>query len=165
MLGTSEVELERLPDGIDDNIIALVDFWYAALGRKEDDGLPSRTVLSGDRLGRWRDDISIYEYQPERDDFLVRLVAPNIVYARGESFQGGTPRAIDMKYGTCLTAGLHKTLKQKRPTFHHISTDGLSGETRHWMRILLPAQTLDRFQVPVRQVLGAQFSCAPMYML
>ncbi|WP_052657405.1 hypothetical protein [Thalassospira sp. HJ] len=163
MFDASDIELASLPDGIDGNIRALVDAWYEALGGCDANEVPSRSVLTAERLGRWRDHISIYEYQPEKDDFLVRLSAPSIVEASGESFQGTTPRAIDLKYGTCLMPALRKTLEIKRPTFHHISVDGPNGERQYWIRILLPAQTSDHFQAPVYQILGARFACVAMH--
>tara|TARA_E500000318_G_scaffold54591_1_gene50850 strand:- start:872 stop:1369 length:498 start_codon:yes stop_codon:yes gene_type:complete len=161
MVESPEIELDRLPDDIDHNIVELVDTWYAALAKTRDGEMPSRTVLSADHFSRWRDDISIYEYQPAKDDFLIRLDAPSMIAARGESFLGSTPREIDLKFGTCLLAALRKTLKERRPTFFYVNLFGPQGEHGKWLRILLPAQTKDQHGNPVQQVLGARFAYEP----
>ncbi|MBC06992.1 hypothetical protein [Thalassospira sp.] len=163
MHDASDIELAQLPDGVDGNIRAFVDSWYEALGDCREGELPSRAILNAQRLARWRDDISIYEFQPEKDDFLIRLSAPSSIESTGENFQGSTPRVIDLKYGTFLMQALRKTLQIKRPTFHHISVDGLNGERQYWLRVLLPCQTSDHFAAPVYQVLGARFASIPMH--
>lgn len=163
MLESTDVELSGLPDDIDTSIICFVDAWYDAHAQMEDGAVPTRKVLSAERLRQWRDDICIYEYQPVRKDFLVRIDAPSIVANNGESFQNSTPREIDLKYGTCLMAALLKTMRQKKPTFHYVRIVSAAGEPRQWLRVLLPVQTFDRFGDPIDQVLGVRFAYEPMH--
>lgn len=162
-LESSETQLDGLPDDVDFNVVAFVDAWYAALEQSPDKDMPLRSVLNAERLSRWRDEITLYEYQPIKDDFLIRIDAPSIVALNGESFQGSTPREIDLKYGTCLTAALFRTLRIKQPTFYFVSLADLQGKRRQWLRILLPAQTVDQFNDPVYQVLGVRFRYDPMH--
>ncbi len=163
MLESTDVELSGLPDDIDKSIICFVDAWRDACAQMENGALPTRTVLSAERLRQWRDDICIYEYQPIREDFLVRIDAPSIIENNGESFQNSTPREIDLKYGTCLMAALLKTMRQKKPTFHYVRIVSASGEPRQWLRVLLPVQTFDRFGDPIDQILGVRFAYEPMH--
>ncbi len=163
LLESSDVELGGLPDDVDFKVIALVDAWYNALAQSEVNGVPPRTVLSAERLSMWRDHISIYEYLPIKNDFLVRIDASAIIAASGESFQGTTPREIDLKYGTCLMAALLKTMKERRPTFHYVRLVRHHDKQRQWLRILLPTQTTDQFGDPVCQVLGARFPYEPIH--
>jgi hypothetical protein len=162
MLESPEIELDRLPDGVDHTVVALLDAWFEARAEAPDGELPSRAVLNAGRLELWRDNISIYEYLPDRDDFLIRLDAPTMIEARGESFFGSTPREIDLKFGTCLMVALRKALEEKRPTFYHVNLFGLKIPDQHWLRILLPAQTTDQNRKPVYQVLGARFRYWPV---
>lgn len=163
MIETSDVELSDLPDDIDRDIVAFVDMWYEAHAEMAGGEVPTRKVLSADRLSKWRDDICIYEYLPVREDFLVRIDAPSVVAINGESFQNGTPREIDLKFGTCLMAALLKTLRQKRPTFHYVRVVSEGGQPRQWLRVLLPVQTLDRRGNPIDQVLGVRFAYEPVH--
>ncbi|MHC8493952.1 hypothetical protein ACTU44_14720 [Thalassospira sp. SM2505] len=163
VLESSDTELEGLPDHTDARVISLVDTWYDAVMHAGGEGIPTRSILSAERLSRWRDDISIYEYLPIKNDFLIRIDAPSFVAASGESFQGTTPREIDLKYGTCLMAALLKTLNEKRPTFHYIQLVGQYGKCRQWLRVLLPARTTDQCGDPIFQVLGARFPCEPIH--
>lgn len=162
-LDSSETELDGLPDDVDFNVVALVDAWYAAFDQSPEVDIPPRSVLTAERLSRWRDDITLYEYLPVKDDFLVRIDAPSIVSLNGESFQGSTPREIDLKYGTCLTAALYKTLRLKKPTFYYVSIPDSQGARRQWLRVLLPAQTVDHFGDPIYQVLGVRFAYEPVH--
>ncbi|RCK33857.1 hypothetical protein TH19_16770 [Thalassospira profundimaris] len=163
LLDATDTELDRLPDNVDSSIITLVDLWYDAFAQAGSETIPSRTILRAERLRQWRDDICLYEYLPVKNDFLVRIDAPSIVALNGESFQGSTPREIDLKYGTCLMAALHKTLKTKRPTFHYVHLIGPHGNRRQWLRVLMPAQTVDHLGDPVFQVLGVRFEYEPMH--
>ncbi|KZB68840.1 MAG: hypothetical protein CMO04_12365 [Thalassospira sp.] len=162
-LESADTELDGLPEDVDVRVIALVDTWYDAWTQTGVNSVPSRAILNAERLIRWRDEISVYEYLPVRNDFLVRIDAPSIVAATGENFQGSTPREIDLKYGTCLMAALLKTMYEKRPTFHYVNVAGNHAKHRHWLRVLLPAQTMDQFGDPIYQVLGARFPYEPMH--
>lgn len=162
-LESLETQLDGLPDDVDFNVVAFVDAWYAALEQTPGSEIPSRSVLNAERLSRWRDEITLYEYLPVKDDFLIRIDAPSIVALNGESFQGSTPREIDLKYGTCLTAALFRTLRIKQPTFYFVSLADLQGKRRQWLRILLPAQTIDQFDDPIYQVLGVRFRYEPIH--
>lgn len=163
MYDLTEIELDGLPDDIDHNVVALVDAWFEAFSQCQENEVPWRSVLTAERLNKWRDDISIYEFLPIKNDFLVRIDAPAIIALSGESFQGTTPREIDLKYGTNLMAALFKAMHEKRPVFHHVSAIGRDGARHQKLRILLPAQTIDQFHDTVYQVLGARFHYEPVH--
>ncbi|MEQ8393516.1 MAG: hypothetical protein RIB30_21210 [Thalassospira sp.] len=163
MYDSAEIELDGLAEDVDPNVVALVDAWLEASAQCAENDVPPRSVLTAERLGKWRDDISIYEFQPVKNDFLVRIDAPSIITLSGESFQGTTPREIDLKYGTNLMGALFRTMNEKRPTFQYVNLINAYGKQRHWLRILLPTRTVDQFNDPVHQVLGARFNYEPVH--
>ncbi|HBN47908.1 MAG TPA: hypothetical protein DD465_01590, partial [Thalassospira sp.] len=107
------------------------------------------------------DDITIYEYMPIKEDFVVRIDAPSIVSLNRESFQRASPREIDMKYGTCLTAALFNTMMCGEPKFYHVT---LAVRTdQHWLRVLLPVRTRNRDRDLIDQILGIRFDYECQY--
>ncbi len=161
MAETTDFELDELPENIGPHVADLVRLWHEA--RAEDPGqiVPSRDILSAERLHRWLDDITIYEYMPIKEDFVVRIDAPSIVSLNRESFQRASPREIDMKYGTCLTAALFNTLMCGEPKFYHVTLAVRADQ--HWLRVLLPVRTRNRDGDLIDQILGIRFDYECQY--
>ncbi|MCC9623127.1 hypothetical protein LPB41_15655 [Thalassospira sp. MA62] len=154
-----DIELESLPEDTDPLVFNLVDLWGAACADLSDAEVPSRLMLDGERLGRWRDHISIYEFLPDKNDFLIRIEGAMAIEMSGDNFKNTTPREIDLKFKTNLMSALRHTLSCKRPTFYRVRVMNARNEMCSWLRVLLPVQTQDRQNQPVSQVLGACFEC------
>ncbi|MFV1850026.1 MAG: hypothetical protein ACMZ66_04855 [Thalassospira sp.] len=152
MAYAQEIFIPELPDDTEHRVRAYYETWCeAATGG----GVPDRKVLSVDRLAPWLDDISIYEYIPRKRDFVVRIDAPNIVEASGESYLGCSPRQIDLDFGTTMHATLLGVIDDRRPAFHRVGLERKIWE--EWLRIMLPVRTTDRDENPILQVFVSHF--------
>ncbi|WP_404420296.1 hypothetical protein [Thalassospira australica] len=161
MAETTDFELDELPENIGPHVTDLIRVWHEARAEDLTQIVPSRDILTAERLRRWIDDITIYEYMPLKEDFVVRIDAPSIVALNGESFQRASPREIDMKYGSCLTAALFNTMMCGEPTFYHVTLAVRADQ--HWLRVLLPVRTRNRDGHPVDQIFGARFDYEYQY--
>ncbi|WP_417833928.1 hypothetical protein [Thalassospira xiamenensis] len=161
MAETTDFELDELPENIGPHVADLVRLWHEARAEDPEQIVPSRDILSAERLHRWLDDITIYEYMPIKEDFVVRIDAPSIVSLNRESFQRASPREIDMKYGTCLTAALFNTMMCGEPKFYHVTLAVRADQ--HWLRVLLPVRTRNRDRDLVDQILGIRFDYECQY--
>ncbi|OSQ31182.1 hypothetical protein [Thalassospira sp. MCCC 1A03138] len=163
MAEAADFKLEELPGDVGDHVIELVELWHAAHQENPDEILPTRDVLSAERLRPWVDDISIYEYQSLKDDFLILIHAASAVRLYRESFQRASPREIDMKYGSCLSAALFDTMMRGNPTFHYVSFDMYPDQ--HWIRVLLPVRTRDQDGNTIDQIFGVLFEYEYQYQI
>ncbi|AJD52360.1 MULTISPECIES: hypothetical protein [Thalassospira] len=161
MAETTDFELDELPENIGPHVADLVRLWHEARAEDPEQIVPSRDILSAERLHRWLDDITIYEYMPIKEDFVVRIDAPSIVSLNRESFQRASPREIDMKYGTCLTAALFNTMMCGEPKFYHVTLAVRADQ--HWLRVLLPVRTRNRDRDLIDQILGIRFDYECQY--
>lgn len=152
MAYAQEVRISDLPKDADPHVLTYVDTWWNAA---RDGQVPHRKFLSGDVLSRWVDDISIYEYLPAKRDFVIRIDAPNIIAASGESYQGCSPRQIDLDFGTAVHPTLLEVIDQGEPMFHRVGYERLVWE--EWLRLMLPVQTTDKEGRPVQQVFVSHF--------
>ena len=99
MAETTDFELDELPENIGPHVTDLVRVWYEARAEDPKQIVPSRDILTAGRLRPWIDDITIYEYMPLKEDFVVRIDAPSIVALNRESFQRASPREIAVSPG------------------------------------------------------------------
>lgn len=152
MAYAQEIPIPQLPEDIDPRVLALFRVWQDA---RRGDEVPSRRDLTGEKLRPWIDDISIYEYIPERQDFIVRIDSPNMIAASGENYQGCSSRQIDLDFGTTLHSTLLGVVERKQPCFHMIDIERHVWE--EWVRLLLPVQAHDRSGKVITQVLAAHF--------
>lgn len=152
MAYAQEVRIPHLPDDTAHRVRAYVETWWDAA---RDGQVPDRKVLSGDVLSQWVDDISIYEYLPEKHDFVIRIDAPNIIAASGENYQGCSPRQIDLDFGTTVYPTLLEVIDQEKPAFHKVGYERLVWE--EWLRLMLPVQTRDKAGNRVQQVFVSHF--------
>ena len=152
MAYAQETRLNRLPEDVPDRVHKLFDVWRAATCGN---ALPDRKDLSSDTLSLWINDIGIYEYLPDRRDFVVRIDAPNMIAASGENYQGCSPHQIDLDFGTRVHATLLDVIDSRQPAFHIIGVERKVWE--EWVRLLLPVQTRDRAGKAVLQILVAHF--------
>jgi hypothetical protein len=154
MAYAQEVRIPHLPDDTDHRVRAYVEIWWDAARNGQ---VPSRKRLHTDVLSQWIDDISIYEYLPEKRDFIIRIDAPNIIAASGECYLGCSPRQIDLDFGTTVYPTLLEVIASGKPAFHRVRLERTTWE--EWLRIMLPVQTSDRSGKVIQQVFVSHFLC------
>ncbi|MAZ31974.1 MAG: hypothetical protein CMO06_10460 [Thalassospira sp.] len=152
MAYAQEIRLDDLPDDVDGHVSQLLALWQDACRGGD---IPDRGELSCEVLSAWRDDIGIYEYQPDRNDFLIRIDAPNMIAASGENYQGSTPRQIDLDFGTAVYPTLCEVVRTGQAQIHMIGVERIEWE--NWLRLMLPVRTRCRKGTPVIQVLVVHF--------
>ncbi|HAY48859.1 hypothetical protein [uncultured Thalassospira sp.] len=152
MAYAQEIEIPHLPEDTESRVRAYYEVWQAAAkGGK----VPDRKVLNGHVLAPWVDDICIYEYLPQKRDFIIRIDAPNIIEASGEDYHGCSPRQIDLDFGTTLHATLLEVIDHGKPAFHRIGYERKVWE--EWLRLLLPVRATDRQGRVIDQVFVTHF--------
>lgn len=152
MAYAQEIRLDALPDDADPRIDALLETWKSACLHNN---VPWRRDLGIDILAPWIDDISIYEYLPRSHDFKIRVDARNIIEASGESYLGGSPREIDLNYGTNVFGNLCEVMASGTPRFHMIGVDREGWE--FWLRLMLPVKTSSHDIAEIDQIFVCHF--------
>ncbi|BDW88656.1 hypothetical protein [Thalassospira tepidiphila] len=152
MAYAQEVRVLHLPDDTDYRVRAYVEIWWDAARNGQ---IPDRKRLNADVLSQWIDDICIYEFLPEKRDFIIRIDAPNIIAASGECYQGCSPRQIDLDFGTTVYPTLLEVIDTGKPAFHRVGHERMVWE--EWLRIMLPVQTTDRAGKVIKQVFVTHF--------
>lgn len=152
MAYAQEVRIPHLPDDTDHRVRAYVEIWWNAAHNGE---VPDRKRLNADVLSQWIDDIGIYEFLPEKRDFVIRIDGPNIIAASGECYQGCSPRQIDLDFGTTVYQSLLEVVDSGKPSFHLVGYQRMVWET--WLRVMLPVQTTDRSGKVIKQVFVSHF--------
>tara|TARA_B100000674_G_scaffold15482_2_gene11220 strand:- start:10818 stop:11300 length:483 start_codon:yes stop_codon:yes gene_type:complete len=152
MAYAQEVWIPHLPDDTDHRVRAYVETWWDAARNGQ---VPDRKRLNADVLSQWVDDISIYEYLPDRRDFVIRIDASNIIAVSGECYQGCSPRQIDLDFGTTVYPALLEVVDTGKPAFCRVGYERASWE--EWLRVMLPVRTTDRAGRPIKQVFVSHF--------
>lgn len=133
--GSTEKELpqDNLPDAAPRAAHDLLALWhkFAQSGQ-----MPTRDEFSAENLTGWLDDISIYEYHPDKDDFQILLEGENIIALTGEDWRGAFAREIDCHYSTALHAAMSLARTAGLPQIHQIQI--FQKEWRNGIRLLLP---------------------------
>ena len=112
----------------------LLEFWNAhasAAGH-----IPTRTAFRPENLMPWIDDIAIYEFIPEKDDFLIMLEGENIVALTGENWRGAYAREVDCQFASDLHGALTTVRKTLMPQMHYLRI--FQRQWRRGIRVLLP---------------------------
>ena len=128
-----EIPLTYLDDDAPPAAQALLDFWNA---HASEGNLPTRSDFQPDNLIPWIDDISIYEYVPEKDDFQIRLEDENIIALTGENWRGAFAREVDCRFSSGLHAAMTAVRTTLRPQIHHLRI--FQREWQSGIRLLLP---------------------------
>lgn len=112
---------------------ALLEFWKAYAS---DGNIPTRTDFQPDNLTPWIDDIAIYEFVPEKDDFQILLEGENIIALTGENWRGAFAREVDCRFSSSLHATMSEVRTTGRPQIHHLRI--FQREWQRGIRLLLP---------------------------
>ncbi|MBC06993.1 PAS domain-containing protein [Thalassospira sp.] len=147
-----EVPQDVLGDDAPAKAHGLLAFWksHAIAGN-----LPTRDDFSPDHLAPWIEDISIYEYVPDKDDFQILLEGENIVALTGEDWRGAFAREIDCHYSTSLHAAMTTARVTGAPQIHHLQI--FQKEWQSGLRLLLPVTLQKSGKEDVLQVFLAIF--------
>lgn len=117
----------------------LLAFWQS---HARDGTIPSRDDFTPDNLLLWIEDISIYEYHPEKDDYQILLEGENIVALTGEDWRGAYAREIDCRYATSLHAALSQARRTGQAQIHLIHI--FQKEWLRGVRLLLPVRRVGK---------------------
>ncbi|MEQ8285594.1 hypothetical protein [Thalassospira sp.] len=128
-----EILLQELSDDAPREARKLLALWqeFANQGRT-----PTRDDFNAENLAPWHEDISIYEYHPEKDDFQILLEGENIIALTGEDWRGAFSREVDCHFSTGLHAALSLARRTGQPQIHQLQI--FQKEWRRGVRLLLP---------------------------
>ena len=152
-----EVPLESLAAGAPRQAHELLALWWRFA---DGHGVPTRDDFSAENLGPWLNDISIYEYHPDKDDFQIVLEGENIVALTGEDWRGAFAREVDCHFSTSLHGALSLARTTRRPQIHQLQV--FQKEWRNGLRLLLPVTLKKEGQQDVLQVFLAIFPISDM---
>ncbi|KJE37074.1 hypothetical protein UF64_01730 [Thalassospira sp. HJ] len=157
MLLPSTVQEKEIPqDTLDETAPAkahdLLAFWHKHASKRQ---LPTRGDFRPGNLGPWIEDISIYEYVPEKDDFQIRLEGENIVALTGEDWRGAFACEVDSHFSTSLHAAMTMVRMTGEPQLHHLQV--FQKDWQSAIRLLLPVLLQKPGKEDVLQVFLAIF--------
>ncbi|MDF1792595.1 MAG: PAS domain-containing protein [Thalassobaculaceae bacterium] len=90
----------------------LISFWHA---NRLETGLPDRQSFDPSCMTEWLGYISIYEYEPAKDDFRNRLEGSYVADLTGENWTGHYASEVDMRFGARFLRDLKETRVQRVP--------------------------------------------------
>ncbi|MBX2831137.1 MAG: PAS domain-containing protein [Rhodospirillales bacterium] len=117
--------------------------------------IPTRKEFTPENLAPWLQDISIYEYHPQKDDFQILLEGENIVALTGEDWRGAFAREVDCHFSTSLHAALSAARSTGAPQIHELQI--FQKEWCSGVRLLLPVLRQIEGQKDVCQIFLAIF--------
>ncbi|WP_417824209.1 hypothetical protein [Thalassospira lucentensis] len=135
MIQAKEFAKEALPQDAPAEAYGLLALWQQYAGQGEG-GLPTRDDFTPETLAPWIEDISIYEYQADKDDFQILLEGENIIALTGEDWRGAYAREIDFHYSTSLHASMSLARTTAQPQIHMLQI--FQKDWRSGVRLLLP---------------------------
>ncbi|WP_420562060.1 PAS domain-containing protein [Thalassobaculum sp.] len=129
-LGTSDRDLSPLA-------AALLGYWQSS---RPAGGVPDRSAFDALRLTRWLGYLSVYEHEPERDDFRNRLEGTYVGNLTGENWTGRRASDVDARFGSSFLADLREVRDRAEPAAHLIKV--FQKEFSLTERVLLPVSTV-----------------------
>ena len=129
-LSTSDSDLSPLA-------AALLEYWQATRGKG---GVPDRAAFDPLRLSKWLGYLSVYEYEPERDDFRNRLEGTFVGNLTGENWTGRRASEVDARFGSTFLADLREVRIAGEPMADLIKV--FQKEFSVTERVLLPVSTI-----------------------
>jgi hypothetical protein len=153
----NEIRKDTLPDDAPVAAHRILAFWHAHAGPGN---VPSRNDFSPDNLADWLEDVSLYEYHPDKDDFQILFEGENIVELTGEDWRGAFAREVDCHFSTALHTALTDARKTGKPQIHQLQI--FQKEWRSGVRILLPVVLQKKGQPDVDQVFLSIFPVKEM---
>lgn len=132
----SSVRLEASDRDLSPLAAALLEYWQTTRGAG---GVPDRGAFDPLRLTRWLGYLSVYEYEPERDDFRNRLEGTYVGNLTGENWTGRRASEVDARFGSSFLADLREVRDAGEPMAHLIKV--FQKEFSVTERVLLPVST------------------------
>ena len=133
----SSVRLEASDRDLSPLAAALLSYWQATRGAG---GVPDRGAFDPLNLAKWLGYISIYEYEPEQDDFRNRLEGTYVGNLTGENWTGRRASEVDARFGSNFLADLREVRASGEPMAHLIKV--FQKEFSVTERVLLPVSTV-----------------------
>ena len=128
-----EVPQEFLDDDAPPDAHTLLDFWNA---HAKNGQIPTREEFRPDALEPWIGNICIYEYVPQKDDFLILLEGENVIALTGENWRGAFAREVDCRYSSGLHSAMTTVRLSAKPQIHQLRI--FQKEWQKAIRLLLP---------------------------
>lgn len=132
----ASVRLETSDRDLSPLAAALLDYWQSSRGAG---GVPDRGAFDPLRLTKWLGYLSVYEYEPERDDFRNRLEGTYVGNLTGENWTGRRASEVDARFGSSFLADLREVRDGSEPMAHLIKV--FQKEFSVTERVLLPIST------------------------
>lgn len=130
----------------------LLAFWNKHASKRH---LPTREEFRPEKLRAWFENIAIFEYIPEKDDFQVLLEGENIAVLTGEDWRGGLAREVDSQFSSTLHASMTVVRMTGEPKIHHLQV--YKNNWQNAIRMLLPVLLQKPGKEDVLQVFLAIF--------
>lgn len=132
-LQVKEISRQALDEDAPAAARTLLAFWH---DHAQSGILPTRDVFCPAKLTPWIDDLSIYEYKPDKNDFQILLEGENIIAITGEDWRGAFAREIDCHFSTSLHAAMSMARVTCAPQIHHLLV--FQKDWQEAVRLLLP---------------------------
>jgi len=97
--------------------IALLAFWYSNRG---EGSIPDRKTFNPHALQKWLGYISIYEYDPDRRDFMNRLEGTLITEMTGQDWTGRWASDVDRSFGSTFLEELAAVRTKATPSIESV---------------------------------------------
>lgn len=130
------VRLETSDRDLSPLAAALLAYWQSS---RRDGGVPDRGAFDPLHLTRWLGYLSVYEYEPDRDDFRNRLEGTYVGNLTGENWTGRRASEVDARFGSSFLGDLRQVRDRREPTAHLIKV--FQKDFSVTERVLLPVST------------------------
>ncbi len=147
-----EFPLETLPADAPESACGLLGFWS---DHARADALPTRDDFNAQHLAPWIEDLSIYDYHPDIDDYQLTLEGENLVALTGEVWRGAFARELDSHFSTNLHAAMSVARTTEHPKLDMLRI--LDADWHRWVRLVLPVLRKNKGEKDVFQVFLAVF--------
>jgi hypothetical protein len=136
-LGTNpSLRLEASDPDLSPLAAGLLAYWRSS---RSAGSVPDRAAFDPLRLTRWLGYLSIYEHEPEGDDFRNRLEGTYVGNLTGENWTGRRASEVDARFGSRFLADLREARRRGEPTAHLIKV--FQKEFSVTERVLLPVSS------------------------
>lgn len=136
-LGKSQsIRLEASDRDLSPLAAALLAYWQSG---RPDGRVPDRSAFDPLKLTKWLGYLSIYEYEPERQDFRNRLEGTYVGNLTGENWTGRRASEVDARFGSSFLDDLRQVRDLGEPMAHLIKV--FQKDFSVTERVLMPVST------------------------
>ena len=141
MLNTAflETTARTFHEQMNSSAISLLAHWYSNCRNSL---VPNRIAFSPDALQEWLGYISIYEYVPERCDFINRLEGTLITEMTGQDWTGRWASEVDQSFGSTFQEELAAIRATATPSIDSVRI--YQKKFRTATKVLMPVEEMGR---------------------